>query len=69
MHLPPRRVDGTLPSAVSNQLRHLSEAGVVTREAAGRYTYYRVLPEVLDGMGTQFAALAAAARSAEKRPC
>jgi DNA-binding transcriptional ArsR family regulator len=28
---------GALPSAVSNQLRHLREAGIVEREAVGRY--------------------------------
>jgi ArsR family transcriptional regulator, arsenate/arsenite/antimonite-responsive transcriptional repressor len=60
---------GSLPSAVSNQLRHLREAGVVEREAAGRFTYYRLRPEVLDVLGEQFAALAAAARGARKRPC
>jgi ArsR family transcriptional regulator, arsenate/arsenite/antimonite-responsive transcriptional repressor len=62
-------VTGALPSAVSNQLRHLREAGVVEREAAGRFTYYRLRPEVLEQLGEQFAQLAAAARSAEKRPC
>jgi ArsR family transcriptional regulator len=60
---------GSLPSAVSNQLRHLREAGLVEREAAGRYTYYRLRPELLEQLGTRFAALAAAARTAEKRPC
>ena len=62
-------VTGALPSAVSNQLRHLREAGVVEREAAGRFTYYRLRPEALAGLGAQFAALAAAARAAQKRPC
>jgi ArsR family transcriptional regulator len=60
---------GSLPSAVSNQLRHLREAGVVEREAAGRFTYYRLRPEALEELGAQFQALAAAARAAEKRPC
>jgi ArsR family transcriptional regulator, arsenate/arsenite/antimonite-responsive transcriptional repressor len=60
---------GALPSAVSNQLRHLREAGVVEREAAGRFTYYRLRPEVLDGLGAQFVTLASVARSAGKRPC
>ena len=69
MHLPPGRGHRALPSAVSNQLRHLREAGVVEREAAGRFTYYRLRPEVLDALGEQFTALAAAARAAEKRPC
>lgn len=62
-------VTGALPSAVSNQLRHLREAGVVEREAAGRFTYYRLRPEVLDGLGVQLAALAATARAAQRRPC
>lgn len=62
-------VTGALPSAVSNQLRHLREGGVVQREAAGRFTYYRVRPEVLDDLGEQVLALAVAARSAQKRPC
>ena len=60
---------GALPTAVSNQLRHLREAGVVEREAAGRYTYYRLRPEVLEQLGQHFSALAATARTAEKRPC
>lgn len=60
---------GSLPSAVSNQLRHLREAGVVDREANGRYTYYRLMPEVLEQLGEHFTALAATARAAEKRPC
>lgn len=62
-------VTGALPSAVSNQLRHLREAGVVEREAAGRFTYYRLRPEVLEQLGGQLADLAAAARTAPKRPC
>jgi ArsR family transcriptional regulator len=62
-------VTGALPSAVSNQLRHLREAGVVDREAAGRHTYYRLRPDVLEALGEQFRALAAAARAAERRPC
>lgn len=62
-------VTGALPSAVSNQLRHLREAGVVEREASGRYTYYRLRPELLELLGAQFAQLAAAARRAQQRPC
>jgi ArsR family transcriptional regulator len=60
---------GALPSAVSNQLRHLRDAGVVEREAAGRFTYYRLRPQVLEELGERFAALAASARAARKRPC
>jgi ArsR family transcriptional regulator len=60
---------GSLPSAVSNQLRHLREAGLVEREAAGRFVYYRLRPEALAEVGAQLSALAAAAQVAEKRPC
>nr|MBA3574698.1 transcriptional regulator [Pseudonocardiales bacterium] len=44
-------------------------AGVVETEPQGRYTYYRLRPEVLDAVADRFTALAAAARSATKRPC
>jgi len=54
---------------VSNHLRQLLAAGLVEREAAGRFTYYRLRPEFLDELSGQFASLAAAARSAAKRPC
>jgi len=60
---------GASPSAVSNQLRHLREAGTVEREVAGRFTYYRLRPEALELLSAQFSALAAAARTAAKRPC
>jgi ArsR family transcriptional regulator len=60
---------GSLPTAVSNQLRHLREAGVVEREAAGRFTYYRLRPEVLDALAERFISLAEAARTAGRRPC
>ncbi len=60
---------GALPSAVSNHLRQMLAAGLVEREAAGRFTYYRLDPEGLDRLGAQFAALATRARSAGKRPC
>jgi len=60
---------GALPTAVSNHLRKLREDGVVERETAGRYTYYRLRPEALEALGRQFLDLAAAARTAPKRPC
>lgn len=60
---------GSLPSAVSNHLRQMHAAGLVEREAAGRFTYYRLRPEFLDELSLQFGALAAAARRAAKRPC
>ena len=37
-------VTGARQSTISNQLRVLREAGVVTREAEGRYTWYRLAP-------------------------
>jgi len=60
---------GALPSAVSNHLRQLREAGVVETDRHGRYTYYRLRPEVLDAVADLFTALAGSARSATKRPC
>lgn len=60
---------GALPSAVSNHLRQLKAAGIVESEPCGRYTYYRLRPEVLEALSTQFAAFAQAAAVAPKRPC
>jgi ArsR family transcriptional regulator len=60
---------GALPSAVSNHLRQLKEAGIVASEPCGRYTYYRLRTEPLEAVATQFAALAQAAAGAPKRPC
>ena len=60
---------GALPSAVSNHLRQLKDGGVVESEPCGRYTYYRLRPQVLQKLAAQLGALAAAASSAQKRPC
>ena len=60
---------GSLPTAVSNHLRRLRHEGVVERESAGRYTYYRLAPEALERLGLQLLRLAEAARQAPKRPC
>ncbi|MDF2967035.1 MAG: transcriptional regulator [Nocardioidaceae bacterium] len=60
---------GALPSAVSNHLRRLREAGVVETERRGRYTYYRLRPDVLEALAAQFADLARVARSASHQPC
>lgn len=62
-------VTGALPTAVSNHLRQLREAGVVDSQRVGRNVFYRVRPEVLDALGEQFTALARSARTAGKRPC
>jgi len=60
---------GALPTAVSNHLRQLREAGVVIREASGRYTYYRLQPDILERLAEQLTSLASLAGSAPKRPC
>lgn len=62
---------GASQSNVSNHLRALREAGVVEAEAAGRYTYYRLVPERLAALGHALDGLAGRARAsvARKRPC
>lgn len=60
---------GALPSAVSNHLRQLKAADIVESEPCGRYTYYRLKPQVLEALSAQFAALAQSAPVAPKRPC
>jgi ArsR family transcriptional regulator len=64
-------ITGARQTNVSNHLRVLREAGVVEAEPAGRYTYYRLRPEVLDRLAEQFGDLAEAARaaSAVRRLC
>ncbi|MER7700074.1 MULTISPECIES: metalloregulator ArsR/SmtB family transcription factor [unclassified Streptomyces] len=62
---------GAKQTNLSNHLKVLREAGLVETEPCGRFTYYRLCPEVLAGLSEQFAALAGAARSAaeNKRAC
>lgn len=48
---------------VSGHLKQLREAGVVTAEPRGRFTYYRLVPETLQGAALHLADLAAAARA------
>jgi len=49
----------------------LREAGLVASEPAGRFTYYRLLPEPLTALGQALQGLAEQARAAVaiKRPC
>ena len=56
---------------VSNHLRVLREAGLVESEPAGRFTYYRIVPDRLHVLSMQLAELAVAASRANgrKRPC
>ncbi|MGK5529852.1 ArsR/SmtB family transcription factor [Streptomyces sp. URMC 129] len=59
---------GAKQTNLSNHLRVLREAGVVETEPCGRFTYYRLRPEVLDGLAGRFSGLAATAREhAERR--
>ena len=56
---------------VSNHLRALREAGMVTAEPCGRYTYYRLEPAALLTLADRLTSLAgaAAASSGRRRPC
>ena len=56
MHLPPGRRHRRHPA----QLR---EAGIVLGEPRGRYTYYRLDPDVLEAAAGQLSGLAARARA------
>lgn len=54
---------GARQTNVSNHLRTLREAGLVEAEPAGRYTYYRLVPEALDALASALGDLAEGARS------
>jgi ArsR family transcriptional regulator, arsenate/arsenite/antimonite-responsive transcriptional repressor len=62
---------GAKQTNLSNHMKVLREAGVVETEPCGRFTYYKLKPEVLAGLSEQFAALADSARTASgnKRAC
>lgn len=57
---------GARQTNLSNHLRVLREAGVVETEPCGRFTYYKLRPEVLDTLAGSFAALARTARATRK---
>nr|WP_236718389.1 metalloregulator ArsR/SmtB family transcription factor [Actinoplanes sp. TFC3] len=48
---------------ISGHLKLLREAGVVTTEPRGRFTFYRLVPEALQGAALHLAELAAQARA------
>lgn len=48
---------------VSGHLKQLREAGVVVTEPRGRFTYYRLVPDTLQGAALHLADLAAQARA------
>ncbi|MEU4078189.1 MULTISPECIES: ArsR/SmtB family transcription factor [Streptomyces] len=62
---------GAKQTNLSNHLRVLREAGVVETEPCGRFTYYRLKPDVIEALAGRFADLAAAARANAdtKRAC
>src|ERR687892_2311610 len=64
---------GAKQTNLSNHLRVLREAGVVETEPCGRYTYYRLRPDVVASLAGQFADLAETARATAeanlKRSC
>ncbi|MFE0868480.1 ArsR/SmtB family transcription factor [Streptomyces rochei] len=62
---------GARQTNLSNHLRVLREAGVVETEPCGRFTYYKLRPDVVAQLAGQFAALAESARDAadNKRAC
>lgn len=62
---------GAGQTTVSNHLKRLREAGMVETEACGRFTYYRLRPQVLHALALELSQLAAGAESAQgrRRPC
>ncbi|WP_028810653.1 ArsR/SmtB family transcription factor [Streptomyces flavidovirens] len=62
---------GARQTNLSNHLRVLREAGVVETEPCGRFTYYKLRPDVIAHLADQFAELAEASRTAaeNKRAC
>ncbi|MDG9723247.1 MULTISPECIES: ArsR/SmtB family transcription factor [unclassified Streptomyces] len=62
---------GARQTNLSNHLKVLREAGVVETEPCGRFTYYKLRPDVIAQLAGQFADLAESARTAadNKRAC
>ncbi len=64
---------GAKQTNLSNHLKVLREAGVVETEPCGRFTYYKLRPDVLEALAGSFAELAATARATaaadRKRSC
>ena len=64
---------GAKQTNLSNHLKVLRDAGVVETEPCGRFTYYRLRPEVLDQLAEQFTRLSSLARvndaANSKRAC
>src|SRR5918911_1398119 len=62
---------GAKQTNLSNHMKVLREAGVVDTEPCGRYTYYKLRPDVIAHLAGRFAELAESARNAadNKRAC
>ncbi|WP_328425563.1 ArsR/SmtB family transcription factor [Streptomyces sp. NBC_00443] len=64
---------GARQTNLSNHLKVLREAGVVETEPCGRFTYYRLKPDVIASLAGRFADLAETARTTAennvKRSC
>ena len=62
---------GAGQTTVSNALRVLRDAGMVDTEPAGRFTYYRLLPEPVHALAGELTSLAETAQDSRgrKRPC
>ncbi|MEU7579776.1 metalloregulator ArsR/SmtB family transcription factor [Streptomyces sp. NPDC041068] len=64
---------GARQTNLSNHLRVLREAGIVDTEPCGRFTYYRLRPEVVEALAESFGELAETARTTvetgRKRVC
>jgi ArsR family transcriptional regulator, arsenate/arsenite/antimonite-responsive transcriptional repressor len=64
---------GARQTNLSNHLKVLREAGVVETEPCGRFTYYRLKPDVIAALAGRFADLAETARATAennvKRSC
>ncbi|MET8684148.1 metalloregulator ArsR/SmtB family transcription factor [Streptomyces sp. NPDC004732] len=64
---------GARQTNLSNHLKVLREAGVVETEPCGRFTYYRLRPDVIAALAGQFTELAATAQTTvetgRKRAC
>ncbi|MEJ8640760.1 metalloregulator ArsR/SmtB family transcription factor [Streptomyces sp. MS1.HAVA.3] len=54
---------GARQTNLSNHLKALREAGVVETEPCGRFTYYRLCPDVIERLAGQFTDLARTARA------
>ena len=61
---------GATQSGVSNHLRLLREAGLVSTQPHGRFTYYRLEPRALEQLAEQLGGLTDAADVEQRRrPC